>query len=213
MRYPLFMLRCVALLVSLVFFVTLPAAAQSVSPLQQGLTEELRAKLQAGGLNIFFRHGKTLREGAPKGGDYDVPEPGNCSLQRNLSQEGIDQMRAVGEAFDALGINVSVVRASPLCRCVDTAWHAFGRVERDRNLALNGDTPDGDASQKRPWDHIRNLGRVPPPPMTNSVFISHSRVGEIFGGSVIDEGEAVIVEPDGKGGFKLLARVNWNEWK
>jgi phosphohistidine phosphatase SixA len=200
------------LIITLLF--ALPAVAQSTAPpVQQGLTPELTAKLRQGGLNIFFRHGITLRQKEPLENDIDDPLPANCSLQRNLSDEGVAQMRAVGVAFDALEIPVGTVRASPYCRCVDSAWHAFGRYERDRNLQLNGDTPEGDSSQARPWRHIRNLGKVPPPPMTNAIFISHSRTGEIFGTDVLMEGEAVIIEPDGKGAWKLLARVTADAWK
>lgn len=179
---------------------------------QQGLTPDILAKLRGGGLNIFFRHGLTLRQQDPVERDIDDPLPTNCGLQRNLSREGVEQMRAVGEAFHRLEIPFGMVRASPYCRCYDSAWHAFGRYERDRNLQLNGDTPEGDPSQARPWKAIRNMGKVPPQPLTNAVFISHSRVGEIFGTDVLMEGEAVIIEPDGKGGWKLLARVEAGEW-
>jgi hypothetical protein len=50
-------------------------------------------------------------------------------------------------------------------------------------------------------------------PQTNAVFINHSRTGEIFGADVLEEGEAVIIAPDGKGGWTLLARVTADEWK
>jgi hypothetical protein len=191
-----------------------PAAAQTKLPeIQQGLSPELIAKLRQGGLNIFFRHGATLHEKDPVETELDDPLPANCALQRNLSRDGVEQMKAVGAAFDALEIPVGTVRASPLCRCYDSAWHAFGRAERDRNLQLNGDTPEGDPSQARPWNHIRRLGAIPPSPFTNAVFISHSRIGEIFGHDVLMEGEAIIIEPDGKGGWKRLARVTADEWK
>jgi hypothetical protein len=208
------MTRLLSTLMCLLWLVALPIQAQTALPeVQQGLTPEILAKLREGGLNIFFRHGLTLRQKDPQERDIDTPEPGNCSLQRNLSDEGVDQMRTVGAAFDTLEIPVGTVRSSLYCRCVDSAWHAFGRFERDRNLMLNGDTPEGDPSQLRPWNHIRSLGKVQPLPHTNAVFISHSRTGEIFGTDVLEEGEAVIIEPDGKGGWKLLARVTAEEWK
>ncbi len=202
-----------ALFVILLFHTSGAAAQETPARVQQGLTPEITEKLRRGGLNIFFRHGATLHEKDPVESQTDDPLPANCALQRNLSREGVEQMRAVGAAFDALEIPVGSVRASPLCRCYDSAWHAFGRAERDRNLMLNGDTPEGDPSQARPWRHMRNLGKVPPAALTNSVFISHSRTGEIFGTDVLMEGEAVIVEPDGKGGWALLARVTADEWK
>jgi hypothetical protein len=179
---------------------------------QQGLTPQILSALRSGGLNIFFRHGLTLRQMEPVEVPIDDPLPVNCAQQRNLSREGVEQMRAVGAAFHALEIPVGLVRASPYCRCYDSAWYAFGRYERDRNLQLNGDTPEGDPTQARPWKAIRDMGKVPPMPLTNSVFISHSRVGEIFGTDVLAEGEAVIIQPDGKGSWKRLARVDAEEW-
>jgi hypothetical protein len=153
------MTRFISTFVCLLWFLVLPVHAQTPAPdVQQGLTPEILAKLKQGGLNIFFRHGLTLRQKDPQDRDIDTPEPGNCSLQRNLSDEGVAQMRAIGAAFDSLEIPVGTVRTSLYCRCVDSAWHAFGRFERDRNLMLNGDTPEGDQTQLRPWNHIRRLG-------------------------------------------------------
>jgi hypothetical protein len=112
------------------------------------LTPDLLAELQAGGLNIFFRHGITQLEDAPDEPNLDTPRPGDCALERNLSQSGIDQMRGVGEAFYQLAIPVGIVRSSPACRCTDTAWWAFGRFERARRRPhpsphLGRDPPDG----------------------------------------------------------------------
>ncbi|NJM92427.1 MAG: hypothetical protein HC861_07205 [Rhodospirillaceae bacterium] len=205
---PLIRLLC---LVALVAFAA-PALADEPKIASTTPSPELLAKLKAGGYLIYFRHAKTPNYKDPHEGDPDDPQPGNCSNQRNLSVEGIEQSRALGQAFRDLEIPYGIVRASPYCRCMDTAWHAFGRFERDRTLLLHGTEPDKDPPEGKIWRDIRNLAKLPPLPGTNSMFVSHGTVGEVFGAGYLDEGEAVIVKPDGKGGWSLIARVKSDQW-
>lgn len=173
---------------------------------------ELVADLKRGGYLIFFRHAKTPNYKDPHEGGPDDPQPGNCSNQRNLSVEGIDQSRTLGQVFRDLEIPYGLVRASPYCRTMDTAWYAFGRFERDRMLLLHGTEPDKDPPEGKIWRDIRNLAKLPTLPGTNSIFVSHGTVGEVFGAGYLDEGEAVIVKPDGKGGWNLVTRVKSDQW-
>ena len=201
-------------LVAMLF--TVLASAQLMAEEQKvplGIDTALMSKLRQGGLLIFFRHGLTPNYKDALDRDPDDPLPGNCSHQRNLSADGIDQSRAIGEAFRDLEIPLGIVRASPMCRSYDTAWYAFGRFERDRNMLLHGTNPEKDPPEAKIWKNIRNIARIPPLPMTNSVFVSHGTVGEVFGAGYLEEGEAVIVEPDGKGAWRLLARVKSDQWK
>lgn len=43
-------------------------------------------------------------------------EPGNCAVEVNLSNRGVDQARRIGEAFRIRGILVGNVLANPYCR-------------------------------------------------------------------------------------------------
>lgn len=202
--------RCVAML--LLILMTAPAASEPPK-VPSGIDAALFAKLKQGGLLIFFRHGLTPNYKDAIDRDPDEPLPGNCSHQRNLSADGIAQSYAIGEAFRDLEIPIGTVRASPMCRSYDTAWYAFGRYERDRNILLHGTNPEKDAREAKIWKNIRSIAKIPPLPMTNSIFVSHGTVGEVFGAGYLDEGEAVVVEPDGKGGWKLLARIKDAQWK
>ena len=172
-----------------------------------GLTAELLGKLRQGGYLIFFRHGLTP--------NYIDPEPEqgtDCSTQRNLSKEGIEQTRAIGEAFRELEIPVGIVRASPFCRAMHSAENAFGRFEKDRFLKLSGNEPDRDPPEGKVWKYVRNLAKIPPMPGTNSVFMSHGTVAEIFGMGYLEEGEAVIIKPDGFGGWRGITLVKSDQW-
>lgn len=87
--------------------------------------EELLERLRAGGAVIVFRHAATDRT------DDDDPrvDLGDCSTQRNLTDDGRADARRIGGAFRALRIPVGSVWASPYCRARDTAELAFGRAE------------------------------------------------------------------------------------
>ena len=52
-----------------------------------------------------------------------------CSTQRNLSEEGRDQSRRIGQWFAARKLNAGSVQSSAWCRCKDTASLAFGRFD------------------------------------------------------------------------------------
>jgi broad specificity phosphatase PhoE len=167
----------------------------------------LLEKLRHGGLLLFFRHAKTPNYAAADDNNLE-----NCATQRNLSKEGREQAQAIGAAFRDLEIPVGIVRASPLCRTQDTAWLAFGHYERDDNMRLHGTNPAQDVEEAKIWRNLRNIAKILPLPGTNSVFISHGTVGEAFGGKYLDEGEAIIVEPDGQGAWHILAQVKSDQW-
>ena len=82
---------------------------------------EVEPLLREGGVVIAFRHAL-----AP--GTFDPPEfrLGDCRTQRNLSDAGRAQARRIGEWFESRGLKPARVRASPWCRCMDTAQIAFG---------------------------------------------------------------------------------------
>ena len=83
------------------------------------VADELAAwsALRASGYVVLMRHGD-----AP-GGAGDPPgfRLEDCSTQRNLSERGRAQSRAVGEKFKAERIAIAKVLSSPWCRCMETA--------------------------------------------------------------------------------------------
>lgn len=92
------------------------AAPRSDDPAEVGL-------LRAGGVVVMLRHALTT----PGVGDPEGFQPGVCSTQRNLSDEGREQSRRIGAWFQRHGLVPAAVRSSAWCRCRDTAQLAFGR--------------------------------------------------------------------------------------
>lgn len=58
---------------------------------------------------------------APGTGDPANLTVGDCSTQRNLSQQGRDQATRIGQAFRDRGHSFDIVLTSQWCRCRDTA--------------------------------------------------------------------------------------------
>ena len=64
---------------------------------------------------IFLRHAI-----APGYGDPDNFKLGDCNTQRNLSFEGIEQAKMIGDYFRTNKIQFSEILSSEWCRCIDT---------------------------------------------------------------------------------------------
>ena len=80
-------------------------------------SSELRQKLREGGYAVYFRHAATDHNQL----DQSPVDLSDCSTQRNLASEGVEQAHAMGRAFVRSGIKVDRVLTSPFCRCIDTA--------------------------------------------------------------------------------------------
>ena len=74
---------------------------------------------------VLIRHTRT------EAGIGDPPgfRLGQCSTQRNLSEAGRAEARAIGDWFRQHRLPVSTVLSSQWCRCQDTARLAFGHFE------------------------------------------------------------------------------------
>jgi phosphohistidine phosphatase SixA len=99
-----------SILIILLALVTVPAAAADDPA-------AIWALLKDGGRVALIRHAAT------SGGAGDPPgfRLDDCATQRNLTEQGRAQARALGERFRAHGIRVDKVLSSEWCRCRDTA--------------------------------------------------------------------------------------------
>ena len=81
--------------------------------------DKIISKLQSGGNIVFIRHAI-----APGNGDPENFNIKDCSTQRNLSEEGINQSKKIGAFFKKNNISIAKVLSSEWCRCKDTAKYA-----------------------------------------------------------------------------------------
>ena len=82
--------------------------------------EKIINSLKEGGKLIFIRHAH-----APGNGDPENFNLKDCSSQRNLNQEGINQSKKIGLFFTQNKIQIDKILSSEWCRCKDTAKYAF----------------------------------------------------------------------------------------
>ncbi|HET9042571.1 MAG TPA: histidine phosphatase family protein [Burkholderiales bacterium] len=178
--------------------------APSGAAAKQPTPAEAVALLRGGGFILYFRHAATDFGQ----NDAQMTSFEDCSTQRNLTDRGRDDARALGAAIRALAIPIGQVRASPYCRTVETATLAFGRAEKTqavRGGPAQPDTPDRYAA-------LRKLLAQPPSRGVNDVIVSHGNpFVALAGPPYLAEGEAAVVAPE-KDGFRVVARIKVDEW-
>jgi hypothetical protein len=164
----------------------------------------LLAALRSGGYVVYFRHTST------DFGQNDEQMTGyeDCAKQRNLTDAGRDEARAIGAAFAQLRIPVGDVLASPFCRTMETARLAFGRASA--TPAVRGGPANNDGGR---YDALKALLAQPVPKSTSVVIASHGNpFRAVVGGPYLAEGEAAVIEPLGEHGFRVVARVTKDGW-
>ena len=146
---------------------------------------QILKNLKNGGNLIFIRHAY-----APGGGDPDNFDINDCSTQRNLSEEGREQAKNIGNYFKVNLIPIDKVISSEWCRCKETAEIAFKKFETNNflNSFYNENFAKNKNKQMRNlknyvdnWDSNKNL-----------VFVTHYVVISEALGYATNSGEIVV---------------------
>jgi phosphohistidine phosphatase SixA len=170
---------------------------------------QLVRALRQGGYVIYFRHADT---GAP----YAEREPVDfqrCETQRNLNDHGREQALSLGEQFRRLAIPTGDILTSEFCRCWQTAELAFGRYRKVP--VLTGVSRDPASADRRAQASagLRALLGSRPRDGANTVLVSHGyNLFDLEHFLLGVQGEAAIYSPDGKGGYRLVARLAPDDW-
>jgi hypothetical protein len=162
----------------------------------------LAAALGRGGLTLYFRHVAT---------DFSQNDErfvaGDCSTQRNLTDAGRADARAIGREIRRLKLPVGEVLASPYCRTMETAELIFGRATA--SPAVRGGPAQAPAER---YAELRKLFATSPAPGTVRAIASHGNpFRAVTDSAYLAEGEAAVVAPDGDG-FRIVARIRKDEW-
>ena len=102
----------------LIIFISLATSIKADS------NKNLIDQIKDGGKIIFIRHAY-----APGSGDPDDFDKKDCSTQRNLNHQGVNQSINLGKFFSKNNIKVDQVLSSEWCRCKDTAKYAFNEFQ------------------------------------------------------------------------------------
>ena len=178
---------------------------------QPSAQSEWLDELRRGGYVIVLRHGATTSDIA----GTDAMSRRQLAADRQLTELGSAQARLIGDSIRKLKIPVAQVVTSTVQRAVDTATLlGLGEVLASPDLAESGASVSPEENSRRARA-LRKLAATMPPPDNNVVIVSHKpNIIDAFGSgwSDVREGEASIFEPDGKGGYKLIARVQADAW-
>ncbi len=160
---------------------------------------DLWGALQTPGHVALLRHAI-----APGTGDPANLVIGDCSTQRNLSEDGRDQATRIGESFRANGIATARVYSSQWCRCRETAEHlGLGPVQELATLNSFFRRPEvGDAQTRdlRQW----LAGRALDAPL---VLVTHQVNITALTGVYPASGELVIIRRTGDGEIVVVGSI------
>jgi broad specificity phosphatase PhoE len=179
--------------------VLLAAAALSLGAPARSSTEAAWSALKAGGHVLLVRHAQTV----PGTGDPPHFRRDDCATQRNLSEVGREQSRAMGQRLREAGVAIGPVLSSAWCRCMDTAQLAFGRVERYAPLdSFFGERSREPAQSAALRERIRAHGGS-----GTLVLVTHQVNITALTGEGPAMGEAWVLAPGGPAGFTLIGRI------
>ncbi len=154
--------------------------------------------LRRGGAIAMMRHALAPGTGDPP--EFRLEE---CATQRNLSEEGRAQARAIGQAFRDRGVPVAGVLSSRWCRCLETARLAFGEATPfpplDSFFQDRSAEPAQTAELRRhlkDWDGTGTL-----------VLVTHQVNITALTGVFPQSGEMVVLTRDGDGAVRVAGRL------
>lgn len=140
---------------------------------------------------------------APGVGDPENFKLGDCSTQRNLSAEGREDAREIGEWLKRRDIPILRVESSRWCRARETAeLLGISKVRANKNLdSLFEDAdPIGDPQtaniRKRIVDHRQTRGLL--------VMVGHFVNVSALTGVGLESGEGVLVRANSRGEIKVV---------
>jgi phosphohistidine phosphatase SixA len=171
----------------------------------------LLPELRKGGYILYMRHPKTN----PDQADTDPLHLDNVKAQRQLSAEGRQQAKSMGEAFRAQKIPVEKVISSKFYRAYEAAKLLdVGEVTTTLDVSEGGLVVSPNENERR-TKALRQLLATPPPAGKNLIIVSHKpnlldAAGQEFGN--VGEGGVVVFQALAEGKFKAVARVAPAEW-
>lgn len=174
-------------------------AALPVAPALAADSDAAWKALAEGGKVALIRHEIT----DPGVGDPAGMRLDDCRTQRNLTEQGRRDARALGDAFRSRGVPIERVLSSPWCRCLETARLAFGAAEVNAALGNLFGRPEQSGWQVQAMRELVAGHRA----RGNLVLVSHGSTISALTGVSPEPGEIVVVTADADGRVRVVARV------
>ena len=134
-----------------------------------------------------------------------APGTGDCSTQRNLSEQGRSEARRLGEVLRSVGVKDADVHSSQWCRCLETArLLGVGAVAAAPwlNSFFAGRGDEDAATQALRLAVLRKIDSRRP-----TFFVTHQVNITAVTGIVPAEGEAVFVRATAAGTVDVVGRA------
>ncbi len=185
-----------------------PAPAGDPAPLVSG-PKAIAEALARGGYVIYLRHGRTrydqieMERNNRNNNSFDLAQ---CATQRQLSDEGRDELKVAGGQFRAARIPLEKIFTSRYCRAIESAAFFVDRAEVTNSLSGEGNVG------KDPAQKARTLAFLSQPvlPGKNIFMMAHGGIFWEATGFSIQEGHTVVLDP---ANLKLIvARIGPAEW-
>ena len=166
--------------------------------------DELVQRMLAGGEVLLIRHAA-----APGTGDPEGFRLGDCSTQRNLSEAGRTQARAIGDWLRDQGIERSRVYSSQWCRCLETAE----LLDPGPVVELPGLNSFFDRPQDRDPNlaAIRDFLNARPPHGEPHILVTHQVTISSLTGEYTPSGHALLATPGEDGALRTVGRISFGE--
>jgi len=212
-------MRLRAAIFAFVLVAALPAAAQAPTP--YGPTPDSSAATESAALAL---EGRALVDALRRGGyvlylrhtstdfsqnDAAMTSYADCASQRNLTDAGRAEARAIAAGLRALRIPIGEVLASPYCRTMESGRLAFGKATA--SPAVRGGPAQAESAER--YADLRRLLSTPVTGGTNLAIASHGNpFNAVAGPPYLAEGEIAVVEPLRDNRFRIVARVTKTGW-
>lgn len=160
-------------------------------------------EFRKGGYVLLYRHSVT---------DWTQQDPGpgwpGCFPGRNLSDEGREAATSVGKHIRSLGITVSEVLSSPVCRCRETGQLMFGTYE-SRDHWASANTPAANLLRKA------DLGGYPAAGTVRAITTHDAVILPMTGLTTAEvmECDAVIIRPLGDTLYEVVGQFCADTWE
>jgi len=166
--------------------------------------DQLVQRMLAGGDVLLIRHAT-----APGTGDPEGFRLGDCTTQRNLSEPGRKQARAIGDWLRDRGIERARVYSSQWCRCLETAELL--------DLGPVVELPGLNSFYERPQDRdpnlaaIRNFLEARPPRREPLILVTHQVTISALTGEFTASGHGVLATLGKGGALRTVGRLGFGE--
>jgi phosphohistidine phosphatase SixA len=177
---------------ALALALTCPSAAAKQFPIQH---------LAEGGYVVMLRHAL-----APGIGDPANFRLGDCATQRNLSADGREQARRLGERLRAHGIDRARIYSSQWCRCLETAELLdLGPVAELSALnSFFSRAGDREPNLEALRAFLAGLSEDGPP----VILVTHQVTTSAIAGRGTASGEAIVLKADGTGEPPVVGTID-----